>query len=204
MPLRPVDAASLIVLDGKPDDPVALMGRRSMRHAFMPSVYVFPGGKVDRADGAPGPMLLPQADERRMSKGLGARATERRVRAITRAALRETEEETGYTLANERPQTPLRYVARAITPPGRTRRFDARFLACRREVLQAGSSTQTDELEDLRWVRLNALSDLPLARITRVIIEEVVDRLRHDPDLSGEHPVPHHRMQNRAFVRLLD
>ena len=202
--MRPVDAASLIVLDGPPDDPLALMGRRSARHAFMPSVYVFPGGKVDRTDGSLGPPLLPQSDRRRMIAGLGARGTERRVRAIARAALRETEEETGYALSDDRTDGMLRYVARAITPPGKTRRFDARFLACRREALMQVSDRPTDELEDLRWVRLRALADLPLARITRVIIDEIVDRLQLDPDLSDDLPIPHHRMRNRTFVRVLD
>ena len=170
----------------------------------MPSVYVFPGGKVDRTDTSERRELLPERDARRIQSGLGARGSERRVQAIARAALRETEEETGYALMRDHPPAPLRYVARAVTPPGRTRRFDARFLACRREHLELRESTPTDELEDVRWVRCEELDDLPLARITRVIIEELRERLRVDPRLVGDYPIPHHRMQNRQFVRLLD
>ena len=201
---RPVDAASLIVLDGEGEERSVLMGRRSARHAFMPSVYVFPGGRVDRGDGAPAPALpLPPHDVRRLVRGMGARGSERRARALAAAALRETEEEVGL-----RPRAdagaPLRYVARAITPPGRARRFDARFFACRREALRPAPADPTDELEDVRWVPLRATAELDLARITAVILHELRERLALDPDLSRDLDVPHHRMRHRAFVRLLD
>lgn len=203
-PLRPVDASSLIVLDGAADDPSVLMGRRSARHAFMPSVYVFPGGKVDRADGRVVSSLVPPHDEARLRAGLGSRATDGRVRAIVGAALRETLEETGYALRTDCAAGSIRYVARAITPPGRNRRFDARFFACRSEVLQRTDSTPTDELEDLRWIALTEAGELPLARITKVILDELRTRLRVDPLLGNDMPIPHHRMSHGAFVRLLD
>ena len=203
-PLRPVDAASLIVFDGPSSDPRVLMGKRSARHAFMPSVYVFPGGRVDVSDGALSKRLLPEHDARRIHRSLGSRATDRRVRAIANAAIRETLEETGYNLGEHSPDAPLRYVARAVTPPGRTRRFDARFLACPAAHLTETDRKPTDELEDLRWVRLKFLDGLPFARITEVILREFRDRLRTDPDLEQDLPIPHHRMRNRSFVRLLD
>ena len=48
--VKPVDAATLIVLrrDGK--KPRLLMGRRHRGHNFMPGLWVFPGGKIDRCD----------------------------------------------------------------------------------------------------------------------------------------------------------
>ena len=49
-PLRPRDAATLILLDRVGGDIRVLMGRRHARHAFMPGKFVFPGGRTDPAD----------------------------------------------------------------------------------------------------------------------------------------------------------
>ena len=44
--LRPKDAATLLVLDRRDDgNHRVLMGRRHMRHRFMPGMFVFPGGR---------------------------------------------------------------------------------------------------------------------------------------------------------------
>jgi len=47
---RPKDAATLILVRRDGREPRLLMGRRSAGHAFMPAKWVFPGGRVDRAD----------------------------------------------------------------------------------------------------------------------------------------------------------
>ena len=134
---RPADAASLMILDGRGTDARVLMGRRSTAHAFMPDVYVFPGGRVDRADGraATTGALRPE-DERRILAHT-PRPSPARARAMAVAALRETVEETGLVIGDGAAHdlSPLRYVARAITPPGRSRRFDARFFACPRSAV---------------------------------------------------------------------
>ena len=49
-PMRPRDAATLILLDRQGGDFQVLMGRRHARHAFMPGKFVFPGGRTDPAD----------------------------------------------------------------------------------------------------------------------------------------------------------
>ena len=175
------------------------MGRRSARHAFMPSVYVFPGGAVDRTDGrndTPGP--IPPEDVAKLVAGLGARATPRRANALVQAALRETREETGIDVASAS-IGPLRYVARAITPPGRTRRFDARFFCAQLSDASIGFEA-TDELEDVRWVPLDG-SDLPFATITRAILRELAERLRLDPTLRADPPLPLYRAVRGTVVR---
>ena len=49
-PVHPKDAASVILLRGSRTDPEVLLGRRRLNARFMPGIYVFPGGRVDRAD----------------------------------------------------------------------------------------------------------------------------------------------------------
>src|SRR3979411_2804977 len=48
--LRPRDAATLILVRERGKIPEVLMGCRDAKHAFMPNRYVFPGGRVDKAD----------------------------------------------------------------------------------------------------------------------------------------------------------
>lgn len=203
-PLRPADAASLLILDGRGADARVLMGRRSARHAFMPSVYVFPGGRVDRVDARlPVAGALRPEDERRILAHT-RRPSASRARAMAVAALRETVEETGLRIERDGAHdlAPLRYVARAVTPPGRNRRFDARFFACSRSAVTREDAPDTDELEDVRWVPLgSARDDVPLARITGIVIDEVLARLATDPELTADLPVPRHRMLHRRFVR---
>src|SRR5881398_2735420 len=81
--VRPRDAASLILLRGKGRDLELLAGRRPLHMKFMPGVYVFPGGAIDREDGRTW----------RVESG-GAGFPPRLLRGA-RAALRETWEETG-------------------------------------------------------------------------------------------------------------
>ena len=45
--VRPKDAATLILVDRSGRMPKVLLGKRHLRHKFMPGRYVFPGGRVD-------------------------------------------------------------------------------------------------------------------------------------------------------------
>src|SRR5256885_6057616 len=81
--VRPRDAASLILLRGEGRDLELLAGRRPGHVKFMPGVWVFPGGAIDREDNQPW----------RVESG-GAHLPPRLLRCA-RAALRETWEEVG-------------------------------------------------------------------------------------------------------------
>lgn len=88
------------------------------------------------------------------------------------------------------------YVARAITPPGRVRRFDARFFTADAALLEtldrpAGSG----ELEEIAWFTADEARGLDLPSITRFVVEEVTQRLQ-DP----RRPVPFVRMVRGAKV----
>ena len=84
----------------------------------------------------------------------------------------------------------LSYIARAITPPGRTRWFDARFFMAPAEALLSPEPTAgSGELDEIAWVSLDEAERLDLPAITRFVLGEVRAR-RADPDL----PPPFVRM----------
>lgn len=189
--IRP--AATLILWRKGPDAPEVLMGRRSAQAAFMPSQLVFPGGAVDPGDDWPGPALLSGTCLGRLGLDSDVPAG-----AILGAALRELAEETGLGLRLEEPPV-LRFVLRAITPAGRTRRFDARFLMAPASRLTGdvtGFSAASGELSGLGWVGLDRLDDMPLPFVTRIALAEVAAILAGDDqpgvpffDNSGQTPV---------------
>ena len=68
----------------------------------------------------------------------------------------------------------LIYFARAITPPGRSRRFDSRFLVADANIvsnLDRPHPLETTELLDLKWVTLVEAMGLNLPSITRDILQ---------------------------------
>src|SRR5947207_4319121 len=84
--VRPRDAATLILIRRDRRQPRVLMGRRHGGHDFMPDKWVFPGGRIDRADfRAPhGTELRPEVAAR-----LHEMTPPSRARALAMAAVRE-------------------------------------------------------------------------------------------------------------------
>jgi 8-oxo-dGTP pyrophosphatase MutT (NUDIX family) len=84
----------------------------------------------------------------------------------------------------------LAYVARAITPPGRSRRFDARFFMADASALLAPEPTAgSGELDEIAWLPLDAARALDLPSITRFVLAEVAERLS-----QADRPMPFVRM----------
>jgi 8-oxo-dGTP pyrophosphatase MutT (NUDIX family) len=214
---RPRDAATLILTRSGGGGAEVLMGRRARGHVFMASKWVFPGGRVERSDAG-----APAASELRPAAGarLAREVSPRRARALALAAVRETFEETGLLLAEPAPPVrvagpwrefraagalpdlaALSYVARAITPPGRSRRFDARFFMAGAEALLHPEPTAgSGELDEIAWLPLADARALDLPAITRFVLAEVAERLAH-PD----RPLPFVRMvRGRHVVELQD
>lgn len=84
----------------------------------------------------------------------------------------------------------LHFFFRAVTPPGRPRRFDARFfLASAEDLLDAPDShpPASDELSHLSWVPLDEVRRLNLAFITELVLAELA---RHLPRLDAPERVP--------------
>jgi 8-oxo-dGTP pyrophosphatase MutT (NUDIX family) len=156
-------AATLVLLRQLRDGPAVLMGQRGAGAAFMPSKYVFPGGAVDVTDagGDGDPRLRLHCPENAPTPG-----------ALIHAARRELHEETGLTLHGT---AALQFIFRAITPPGRSRRFDARFFLAEAENLTGDPDVFAGdaELGHLHWVLLSETRKLDLPFITEVVLAEV-------------------------------
>lgn len=198
------DAATVIVLRDRKHNPSVLMGQRGAKAAFMPNKFVFPGGAVDRGDhdialARP----LPSQCRQRLEDSLADQSAPGVAEALAVAAIRELWEETGQILgvpgqwAGAVPEDwagfaasghlpsadAMRFVFRAITPPGRPRRFDARFFVLDAEALASEPDDfthATDELSHLQWIPLDQVRGFDLPFITEVVLAEVSARLESD------------------------
>nr|WP_234902479.1 NUDIX domain-containing protein [Agrobacterium larrymoorei] len=208
--LRPKDAASLILVDRSTGNPRILVGKRSSAHVFMPDVYVFPGGRRDPRDHAlPFDGDLHPVIVQKLLQSASRPMTISSARALALAAHRELGEETGLRFGRtpEQQQKPdlskLRYVARAITPPGRVRRFDTRFFCCYTDEVGIDPATIQDshELESLHWLDIRDNSSLNMAPITRIVLEDVTKFMIGDPSLPFESPVRQYFERRGKFIR---
>ncbi len=192
------DAATVIVLRDAATRPRVLMGQRGQSAAFMPSKFVFPGGAVDDVD-ATIPLAAPPAPS---CAAALANDSALAPAPLIAAATRELWEETGLLIgapdaragAMEAPKGWRGYIAtghlpdgadasflfRAITPPGRPRRFDARFFLVEAEALRNDPddfSRAEDELGHLHWVPLDEVRGYDMPFITEVVLAELAARL---------------------------
>jgi 8-oxo-dGTP pyrophosphatase MutT (NUDIX family) len=215
------NAATVIVIRDRMTQPSILMGQRGAQAAFMPNKFVFPGGAVDAGDA-----LVPMATE--LTARCAARIAEDSdaalARAIPVAAIRELWEETGLILGQpgtwqgEAPPdwqtfaatghlphaSPLQFVFRALTPPGRTRRFDARFFLVDVDDIASDPDNfdaACDELSHLQWIPLSEARRFDMPFITEVVLAEVEARAR---DLEAPASVPYFRNDDEEslFLRL--
>nr|WP_284211776.1 NUDIX hydrolase [Methylobacterium brachythecii] len=196
--LRPRDAATLILVDRSRKKPRVLMGRRNTRLAFLGGKFVFPGGRVEPSDRR---MLVANALPQRSEDALAARLVGRSAmlgRSLALAAIRETYEETGLLVGSRDYGPPevapegawqafaeegvfpdldaLHLLARAITPPGRPRRFDTRFFVADRKAVateRPGIVGPDAELTEIAWVGLDEARGLDLPRITRAVLDDL-------------------------------
>src|SRR5438309_11290210 len=98
---RPVDAATLILVDRTVATPKVLVGKRHDKVVFMPGKFVFPGGRVDKTDNrVPVAAPIPKALEENLLKG-SPKINASRARSLTIAAIREACEETGLCLGGK-------------------------------------------------------------------------------------------------------
>src|SRR3954465_2283715 len=210
---RPVDAATLILIDRSGTTPKVLVGKRHDKVVFMPGKFVFPGGRVDKTDNKI-PVAAPISKELEANLMMGSPKTSlSRARALAVAAIREACEETGLCLGRRSDgATPtldgvwkpfsdagllpdpsgLFLIAGAITPPGRVRRFDTRFFTADASAIthHVPAVTHSDaERVELVWVELGSKPLADLHPMTKNVLGELEKRLAAGP-LSHNAPVP--------------
>jgi 8-oxo-dGTP pyrophosphatase MutT (NUDIX family) len=279
------DAAAMLIIDRSGPVPKVLFGRRHHGHKFMPGQFVFPGGRVERADRYMHTATPLDAHvEAQLMKELRYPSAEK-ARGFPLAAIRETFEETGLVLGtrppspspqsksavadfdhlNEWPKpaytrfrlgegrrggaggygtavphsptpTPdpspqgggeqkrppseawanyarfgvvpdlaaVHFIARAITPPGRPRRFDTRFFALDADTIAAsfdGVVGPDTELVELVWLPIEDTAKLDMPAITMAVVEEL--KIRTANGFSHHLPVPFYRTQRGRRLREL-
>lgn len=191
-----------------------LMGLRGGKHKFMPDQWVFPGGRVDRADGyAHAATELPP----HVSNFLAKTSSSHRARALAMAAVRELYEEAGMILGNKLDQSAdqidqlvknaapswapfyeagyaptldgLEYVYRAVTPPFRPIRFNARFFLADGTNLH-GKLQGDGELLDLSWVPIPKALKLQTPPIQQIVLEAIPGLVDEAGKIRKQRKVP--------------
>src|SRR6267154_207543 len=210
---RPKDAATLILVDRTAATPKVLVGKRHDKVVFMPGKFVFPGGRVDKSDNrVPVAAAISKELEANLTKG-SPKTPPSRAKSLAIAAIREACEETGLCLGRKRDgaapkldgvwkpfsdagllpdPSGLFLIARAITPPGRVRRFDTRFFTADASTIAhrvEGVIHAEAELVELVWVELGSKPLADLHPMTRNVLGELDKRLATGP-LSHDAPVP--------------
>lgn len=96
---------------------------------------------------------------------------------------------------------PLTFLARAITPPGRPRRFDTRFFCVKASDITKSTDHNDGELSGLVWMTLAEARDLDLPPITRVILEDLAERIAKRTLDDASVPIPYYFNRHGTFRR---
>ena len=154
------------------------------------------------------------------------RPTPAKARGLALAAIRETFEETGLYLGQKRAEPPVapagpwqafaeanihpdlstvHFVARAITPPRRARRYDTRFFTADASAIAhriEGKVGADTELVELVWVPLEGIKDrIELLVISEIVLKDL--RARIEAGFAHDLPVPFYRVKHGKRVREL-
>lgn len=159
MPVVPRLAATVVLLREGRDGLEVLLTHRPSSMAFAPGMHVFPGGRVDEADGDPRLVVRSMVAGSDAAAAMGGDLGPTEALAACIAAIREAFEETGVLLADGADRRALEVgraellhvpgafapmvealdlrlrtdllvpLSRWVTPPGSSRRFDTRFFA---------------------------------------------------------------------------
>jgi 8-oxo-dGTP pyrophosphatase MutT (NUDIX family) len=214
-----------MLIDRTGTKPKVLLGRRHASHKFMPGKFVFPGGRIEPLDRVMPAASEPHPDMRKKLLERVKDPSDEFARAAPLAAVREVAEETGLLLGVRRepaPEVPgeiwndfakaqvhpdlanIHFIARAITPPKRPRRFDTRFFTADVSAVAFkidGVVGPDSELVELTWVPIEEATRLDMPTITGVVLEELAARV--EAGMEHELPVPFYFMVEQQFLREL-
>ena len=147
-----------------------------------------------------------------------------KARGLALAAIRETFEETGLLLGSRRADAPaapegawaafaeahihpdlstVHFIARAITPPRRSRRYDTRFFTADVSAIAhkiEGKVSPEAELVELVWVPLDGIKEkIELLAISEIVLQDLQKQI--EAGFSHELPVPFYRVKHGKRVR---
>ena len=215
------NAATVILLRGSQKNPEVLMGQRGKNASFMPNKFVFPGGALDPGDSE---IDFNGDIPTKCIEKLRLKADPSLAKPLIAAGIRELWEETGLILGSKsktkmdsipknwkdffalgyQPSADnIEFVFRAITPPGRTRRFDARFFLLSSDNIKGDLddfSKASGELNHLQWIELNSTQNLDLPFITEIVLSEVLSKLKGN--CNNGIPFYYHDSGTSHFLRL--
>lgn len=222
---EPRDAATIMLIDRGGPQAKVLLGRRHHSLKFMPGKLVFPGGRIEAHDSAMTAISeLHPGTQAKLLERVAAPSPEY-ARGMALAAVREMAEETGILLGvtgDDAPQTPgeiwtefakakvfpdlgqLHFIARAITPPKRPKRFDTRFFTADATTIAhriEGVVGPDSELVELVWAPIEEAAHFDMPTITSVVLEELAARVA--AGMAHDLPVPFYYMENQKFNREL-
>ncbi|NCG07496.1 MAG: NUDIX domain-containing protein, partial [Gammaproteobacteria bacterium] len=150
----------------------------------------------------------------RLRRETRSNVSDAKLRGLALAAIRETFEETGLVVGRSStnmvqttnnswsqyfshgvvpPLEDMDFIARAITPPYRSRRFDTRFFMVHDSTIQSDPSqvsSASGELLDLHWLTLDEARQTDLPAITRMVIDVVEERLKIPKSQQQAEPAP--------------
>ena len=222
-PVTPRNAATMILVRSDGPEPRILMGQRAGGHDFMPNKYVFPGGRMDPVD----QIIQPVGKLNANCRELLLLKSETSPEGLALSAIRETFEETGLLIGensntdieatnvsdeswrtflsqNVKPSlNNIQFIGRAITPPYRPKRFDARFFLAKSEQVLAQLKRPIDshELLNLKWLTFDEIADLDLPSITRFVVSEARERIQSP--LDNHAPFLTYWQNNESFLERL-
>jgi len=193
-PSYPRDASSVIIIKRKKNELYVLMGKRPAKSKFMPSIYVFPGGAVEKDDYKVNKIFNLSTN---IKKGFLKTRSNKHSVAIMLGAIRETAEESGLFLASDKMKTKykkivlnktwnnfikksllpsthkLYYFGRAITPSYLKTRYHARFFLAQFNDF-CGKIKTNGELENIDWIELKKAKLLPIADVTEFLLDRII------------------------------
>jgi 8-oxo-dGTP pyrophosphatase MutT (NUDIX family) len=222
---EPRDAATLMLIDRAGPKPKVLLGRRHAGHKFMPGKFVFPGGRIEALDRAMSAASELHPDTQAKLLERVASPSAEMARGMALAAVREMAEETGLLLGEKRATAPavpgelwaefgkamvypdlaqIQFIARAITPPKRPKRFDTRFFTADATAIAhkiEGVVGPETELVELVWIPIEEATKIDMPTITGVVLEELGARVT--AGMAHSLPVPFYFMRDQKFMREL-
>jgi len=98
----------------------------------------------------------------------------------------------------------VHFIARAITPPRRPKRFDTRFFTADATAIAhkiEGVVGPDSELVELVWIPIEEATKIDMPTITGVVLEELGSRVA--AGMTHSLPVPFYFMQDQKFMREL-